>query len=126
MVSNGKINFSGGSLAGITGFEYDFGLVPVISTSGVNMGGKLPPVLEVATEETLIKHKIKDGPFSDREIAEKFGLRTDPGFDPYRHGLYTGPEAPHNATQKFALLLGNRAAYSAARTGYLANPNRHR
>ncbi len=124
VLGSGKLFMGAGSLAGITGFEYEYGLRPVISTSTINLGGGLPPQIDFASEGTLIKHTIKKGPFSDREIGERYGLTTDADFDPYRHGLYTSREKPKSALQKLVLLLGDRAAYSAARTGYLENPNR--
>jgi hypothetical protein len=120
VLSNGMLHVGSGSIAGLTGFEYDFGLRPVISTSTVQVGEGKPTQLEFVTEETLIKHKIKDGPFSDKVIADTYRLRTDPGHDPYRHGLYTAGETPKSAVQKFSLELGKRAAYSDRRTGYLS------
>lgn len=119
MLDNNKIIVGAGSLAGMTGFEYELGLRSVPSAVTLHIGGGLPPQIEFIGEETFHKYKITDGPFSDKSIFEEHGFRNDRSFDAGKHTPYLDMYSPKSALQKCILKIGHLASYSTETTGYL-------
>lgn len=72
-------------------------------------------------EQYLANYKIADGPFSDKEIREKYGFRNDSGANPL-HSPYI--EGPKTTLQRVALELGRQASWSTHRTGTMWNPGK--
>lgn len=107
-----KLAIVGGSLAGISGYEWWRGYRPVISGTILHIGGSLPPQIEFVSEEALIRHKIKEGRFSDANLlAEKY--ETDRNFDPIRHGPFLPDQFPKSALQKALDQIRRDASQSA-------------
>lgn len=116
MVGGNKLYVGSGALNGLTGFEYEKGLRSASAVVALQVGGGLPPQIEVMGDKYLRDYKIKDGYFSDKEIRERYGFRNDHGADPIRSPYIEGSKT---ALQKVSLELGRRAAYSFERTGHM-------
>lgn len=119
MLDNNKISVGAGSLAGMTGFEYERGMKSVVSAVTLYIGGGLPPQIEFISEDAFHKHKIIDGPFSDKHIREEFGFRNDRSFDAGKHTPYLDVDSPKSALQKRIVHLGRLASHRSNTTGYL-------
>jgi len=120
MLGGNKLYLGAGSLNGMTGFEYERNLRSANAIVRLYVGGGLPPQIEVLGEEYLAKYKIPDGPFSDKELRERYGFKNESDANPM-HSPYI--EGPKMAIQQMALELGRQAAFSTYRTGSLGNPN---
>lgn len=95
-----KLAIVNGSLAGLSGYEYERGYRPVISGMVLYVGGDKPPEIEFILEEALINHTIKKGPYSDKEIRDADGFIDDRGFDPVKHGPMLSEDFAKSALQK--------------------------
>ena len=116
MLGGNKLYVGAGSLNGMTGFEYERNLRSANSIVMLHVGAGLPPQIEIMGEQALVKYKVADGYFSDKQIKERFGFRNDHGANPL-HSPYI--EGPKTALQKLALEMGRQAAFSTSRTGYM-------
>lgn len=119
MLGGNKLYVGAGALNGMTGFEYDKGLRSASSIVALHLAPGQPPRIEVVSEEAINNYKIKDGPFSDKELRSNHGFRDDKGFDIGKHTPYLDSRFPKSALQKMVLKLGQDAAYSVDRTGTL-------
>lgn len=95
-----KLVVVNGSLAGISGYEYERGYRPVISGLVLYVGGGKDPEIEFILEDALINHKIESGPYSDKEIRANEGYRDDRDFDPKRDGILLPESFAKSALQK--------------------------
>lgn len=75
----------GAALAGWSGFEMDRGYQAVTGSTAIHLGGGKPIQIEFMSAKTLYEHKITDGYFSEKNLAQE-GFRDDRNFDPFRHG----------------------------------------
>jgi hypothetical protein len=116
MLGGNKLYVGAGSLNGMTGFEYERNLRSANSIVMLHVGAGLPPQIEIVGEQALIKYKVSDGYFSDKQIKDRYGFRNDHGANPL-HSPYI--EGPKTALQKLALEMGRQAAFSTSRTGYM-------
>jgi hypothetical protein len=107
-----KLAVVGGSLAGISGYEWWRGYRPVISGTILHIGGGQPPQIEFVSEEALINHEIKSGKFSDANLRAE-GYKTDRGFDPVKHGPFLPREFAKSALQKVLKDMMKDASESA-------------
>lgn len=121
MLGGNKLYVGSGSLNGMTGFEYERNLRSANAIVRLYVGGGQPPQIEVIGEQYLANYKIPDGPFSDKEIRERYGFKNDTGANPLRSPYIEGPKT---ALQKMATELGRQAAYSTWRTGSLGHPDK--
>lgn len=121
LLGGNKLYVGAGALNGMTGFEYERNLRSANAIVSLYVGGGLPPQIEVMGEQHIAGYKIPDGPFSDKQIREKYGFRNDSEAEPV-HSPYI--EGPKTALQKVALELGRQAAFSTHRTGTLWVPGR--
>lgn len=121
MLGGNKLYVGSGALNGMTGFEYERNLRSANAVVSLYIGGGLPPQIEVMGEQYLANYKIADGPFSDKEIREKYGFRNDSSANPL-HSPYI--EGPKTALQRAALELGRQASWSTHRTGTMWNPGK--
>lgn len=119
MLGGNKLYVGAGSLNGMTGYEYEKNLRSANAIVSLYVGGGLPPQIEVMGEQYLAKYKIPDGPFSDKEIRERYGFKNDVDANPMASPYIEGPKT---AIQRMALELGRQAAYSTHRTGTLWLP----
>ena len=108
-----KLAIVNGSLAGLSGYEYERGYRPVVSGMILYVGGDKPPEIEFILEDALINHKIASGPYSDKEIRQEEGFSDDRNFDPYRHGVMLPEVFAKSALQK-KLRKDMRAASESA------------
>ena len=112
-----KLAIVGGSLAGMSGYEWMRAYQPTISGTILHIGGGLPPQIEFVSEEALINHTIRGGEFSDVTLAKK-GYATDPEFDPHQHGIFLSRrDNPKSALQKFLRDMMIDASEGANTTG---------
>lgn len=95
---NDKLAVVNGSLAGLSGYEFQLGYRPTMGTILVHLGAGLPPTLEIVTTEMLAEYSPK-GYYSDANLA-KLGFTTDAGWNPRRHGFSLVPGEPQSAIQK--------------------------
>lgn len=95
---NNKLAVVNGSLAGLSGYEYQLGYRPTMGTVLIHLGAGLPPTLEIVTAKMLMEYSPK-GYYSDANLA-KLGFTTDKGFNPRRHGFSLVPGEPQSAIQK--------------------------
>ncbi len=95
---NNKLAVVNGSLAGLSGYEYQLGYRPTMGTTLLYLGAGLPPTLEIVTTRMLAEYSPK-GFYSDANLA-KLGFTTDAGFNPIRHGFSLVPGEPRSAIQK--------------------------
>lgn len=102
-----KVAVISGSIAGLSGYEWDRGYRPVISATVLHVGGNLPPQLEFLSEEFLHHHQVADGPFSDKALKQA-GFEDDPDFDPRKDGIYSF--GPKSALQKYILQMMKQAS----------------
>lgn len=109
-----KVAIVNGSLAGLSGYEFMRGYRPILGATILHIGGGLPPQIEFVSEEALINHAIKEGRFSDKELARE-GFRTDRGFDPVRHGPFM-EGYPKSALQKALIREMRDASASTSRS----------
>lgn len=113
-----KLAVVGGSLAGLSGYEYERAYRPVISGTVLEIGGGLPPQVEFIAENTLHAHKIKSGPYSDKELRRE-GYKTDREFDPKQHGIMLPDRFAKSALQKKLLAMMRESSQSTHRVGTL-------
>lgn len=121
LLGGNKLYVGAGALNGMTGFEYERNLRSANAIVSLYVGGGLPPQIEVMGEQYIAGYKIPDGPFSDKQIRERYGFKNDSEADPV-HSPYI--EGPKTALQKVSLELGRQAAFSTHRTGTLWTPGR--
>lgn len=95
-----KLAVVNGSLAGLSGYEYERGYRPVVSGMILYVGGDKAPEIEFILEEALINHKIKKGPYADKEIRSNEGFIDDREFDPIKHGPMMPERYAKSALQK--------------------------
>jgi hypothetical protein len=102
LVAGNKLCVISGSMAGLSGYEWERGYHPVISGVITHVGGGLPPQLEFLSHQMLCDHEIKTGPFSAEALAAA-GYSDDEGHDPMQHGIHMPRKYPKSALQKYIL-----------------------
>jgi hypothetical protein len=94
----GKLGLIAPSLASLSDYEWKRGYRPSMGVMILRVGGGKPPTAEFWSPERLLRHKITDGYFSEKNLA-KLGFKTDPGWDPVRHG-FANRSLPKSSLQK--------------------------
>ncbi|MCL5435027.1 MAG: hypothetical protein M1405_01425 [Patescibacteria group bacterium] len=74
------------SIAGLSGFEWMRGYRAVLGGTLIHLGGGLPPQVEFLSAQTLQKHEISKGYFSNANL-KRLGFKDDRHFDPAKHGF---------------------------------------
>lgn len=90
-----KVAVISGSLAGMSGYEWERGYRPVINSVILHIGGGQPPQLEFLSEQFLHNYQIDwQSPYED-----------DEGFDASQHGIFLPRKFPKSGLQKYILEL---------------------
>ena len=108
------IGVVGGSMAGLSGYEYDRALDPTIAGTLLHIGGELPPQVEFVSEQALMNHKITTGGFAPKQLKAE-GYKDDKDFDVARHGINMPDRYPKSALQKKILQIQRDASQRADR-----------
>jgi len=100
-VFGNKLATISSALAGLSPYEYMRGYNPQVGLTITYLGGGKPVEQHFITKETLFKHKITKGYYSQKNLRSE-GYRDDPDFNPYTDGIYIR-ERPKSALQKALL-----------------------
>jgi hypothetical protein len=94
-----KISITGGSMAGLSDYEFKRGYRPTIAGNLIHIGGGLPVQLEFLSKDFLENYKIESGAFTDARLREE-GYETDENWNSKKHGIYLPDDFPKSALQK--------------------------
>lgn len=118
-VFGNKLAVIGGSMAGVTDFEFNRGYKATIAGQLIHIGGGLPVQVEFISDKALHSHTVKHGGFTDAALKEE-GFKTDRGFDPIRNGLLNpDSRAKRSAIQKKVLDMMRRTSLREGRIAYI-------
>jgi hypothetical protein len=94
-----KVAVISGSIAGLSGYEWERGYRPVINGVILHVGGGLPPQLEFLSEQFMHGHEVSEGPFSASALQAE-GYTDDEDYNASEHGIYSPRKFPKSALQK--------------------------
>lgn len=117
-VFGNKLAIVGGSLAGLSGYEWWRGYRPVISGTLLHIGGGKPPQIEFVSERFLSERVVRKGRFTSGTLKSE-GYKDDREFDSARHGIFMPRRYPKSALQKSILHMMQDASQSADTHGEL-------
>lgn len=95
-----KLGVVGPAWAGLSPYELKLGYRPKPGFVTIYYGGGEPVNVEYGSMETLARHQIKDGPYSQASLADH-GFFDDPGHDPLIHPYAARGAVPQSALAKF-------------------------
>ncbi len=98
-VVNGKVGIISGSMAGESGYEQQRGYRAAIGGVFTNLGGGLPPSVEFVGQEALENHVIKNGYYSEQQLARR-GVKTDSNYQPIADGFIPRRRDASSALQR--------------------------